>query len=102
VLRALFIALVISVLAQSAAPIASQPPEECLASCADDSPAGECAPLCIDCTCCSHALRAPMAAANAPLAPTPFFQPARSADWLARVPARPAHDVFHVPKLRLA
>ena len=102
VLRILFIALVICVLAQSVVPGVDQPPEQCLASCPDDSPAGDCSPLCADCTCCGHALRTPIASATVPHPPGSASQPARASERLARLPGDSASDVFHVPISLLA
>ena len=101
-LRILFIALVISVLAQTAPPVVEQPPEQCLASCPDDSPGGDCSPLCADCTCCMHLPKTPMAAATAPHPPGSASQAARAGERLARLSEDSSRDVFHVPIALLA
>lgn len=75
--------------------------EACSTTCPDDGPDGRCGPICIDCTCCTHAAR-PLAAN--PVVPIPPTPPAREivADEGPAPRATNAQDVFHVPRSNLA
>jgi hypothetical protein len=88
-------------LGQALAPAASAGVELCTATCSDDGPDGQCAASCLDCGCCSHGVRNPMARQDSPNPPAETAR-CSAADTGAGLPKAFQKDVFHVPKSDLA
>ncbi|GMT99387.1 hypothetical protein KH5H1_35060 [Corallococcus caeni] len=74
----------------------AQQAETCLTGCADDDAQGQCAPTCVDCTCCTHAKPLAVAVPLPGLADSPFRAPPIPLD-ASEPSSADADDILHVP-----
>ncbi|NOK19954.1 hypothetical protein [Corallococcus carmarthensis] len=75
--------------------------ETCLTGCSDDDAQGQCAPTCVDCTCCTHAKPLAVAVPLPGLADSRFQDPPLTLE-AAEPSSADADDILHVPIVPLA
>ena len=75
--------------------------EVCTQSCEDDDAQGQCAPDCVDCTCCAH-VRSVAAPIPMPSLAPRVDRPSRFAHEEAAPPSADVGDILHVPIAVLA
>lgn len=75
--------------------------EVCTQQCADDDEQGQCAPDCVDCTCCAHVRSVAAPLPRPSLAPRAERQ-SRFAYEEAEPPSADVGDILHVPIAVLA
>lgn len=98
-IRVFFIMALVA-LAGDATLLLSPPRPVCTESCPDDDAEGACTPTCACPVCCAH--HAPMVVHHSVRERLPEVRPFPSVLSILLPPSAEPHDIFHIPKPRLA